>query len=305
MLDRNLPTGLLAALAASFIGSAWQLVSRHGVTTTLGPIDLALLRYGIPALLLMPLWFGRKRFAPKASLPVLAVLVAGGGLPFGLLVLAGAQWAPASHMGIFMAGSLPLFTAIGAWLHKRQRIEGIRLAGLACIAIGMALFAADSFRGGTSSTGWRGDLLFLAAAMLWAAHSLAFAHCGLTPWQGAAFVNGWSTLLLSMLVLPFAGVPKLLAAPWPDVALQATTQGVVAGLLGLVVYMVAVARLGAPRASLSAALVPVLTTLGAAAWMNELVTGAALAALSLVVPGIVLASGAARWSPKRGTHAAG
>lgn len=305
MLDRNLLTGLLAALAASFIGSAWQLVSRHGVTTTLGPIDLALLRYGIPALLLMPLWFGRKRIAPKASLPVLAVLVAGGGLPFGLLVLAGAQWAPASHMGIFMAGSLPLFTAIGAWLHKRQRIEGIRLAGLACIAIGMALFAADSFRGGTSSTGWRGDLLFLAAAMLWAAHSLAFAHCGLTPWQGAAFVNGWSTLLLSMLVLPFAGVPKLLAAPWPDVALQATTQGVVAGLLGLVVYMVAVARLGAPRASLSAALVPVLTTLGAAAWMNEPVTGAALAALSLVVPGIVLASGAARWSPKRGTHAAG
>ncbi|MFV0677994.1 DMT family transporter [Variovorax sp. tm] len=305
MLDRNLLTGLLAALAASFIGSAWQLVSRHGVTTTLGPIDLALLRYGIPALLLMPLWFGRERIAPKASLPVLAVLVAGGGLPFGLLVLAGAQWAPASHMGIFMAGSLPLFTAIGAWLHKRQRIEGIRLAGLACIAIGMALFAADSFRGGTSSTGWRGDLLFLAAAMLWAAHSLAFAHCGLTPWQGAAFVNGWSTLLLSMLVLPFAGVPKLLAAPWPDVALQATTQGVVAGLLGLVVYMVAVARLGAPRASLSAALVPVLTTLGAAAWMNEPVTGAALAALSLVVPGIVLASGAARWSPKRGTHAAG
>ena len=152
MLDRNLLTGLLAALAASFIGSAWQLVSRHGVTTTLGPIDLALLRYGIPALLLMPLWFGRKRIAPKASLPVLAVLVAGGGLPFGLLVLAGAQWAPASHMGIFMAGSLPLFTAIGAWLHKRQRIEGIRLAGLACIAIGMALFAADSFRGGTSST---------------------------------------------------------------------------------------------------------------------------------------------------------
>ncbi|MBB3642506.1 DMT family transporter [Variovorax atrisoli] len=305
MLDRNLLTGLLAALAASFIGSAWQLVSRHGVTTTLGPIDLALLRYGIPALLLMPLWFGRKRIAPKASLPVLAVLVVGGGLPFGLLVLAGAQWAPASHMGIFMAGSLPLFTAIGAWLHKRQRIEGIRLAGLACIAIGMALFAADSFRGGTSSTGWRGDLLFLAAAMLWAAHSLAFAHCGLTPWQGAAFVNGWSTLLLSMLVLPFAGVPKLLAAPWPDVALQATTQGVVAGLLGLVVYMVAVVRLGAPRASLSAALVPVLTTLGAAAWMNEPVTGAALAALSLVVPGIVLASGAARWSPKRGTHAAG
>ncbi|MET3382857.1 DMT family transporter [Variovorax paradoxus] len=299
MMDRNLSAGLLAALAAAFIGSAWQLVSRHGVTTTLGPMELALMRYGIPALLLWPLWFGSKRIAPKASPLVLALLVIGGGLPFGLLVLAGAQWAPASHMGIFMAGSLPLFTAIGAWLHKRQKVEGLRLVGLACIAIGMALFAAGSFRGG--SLDWRGDLLFLAAAMLWAVHSLAFAHCGLTPWQGAAFVNGWSALMLLPVML-IAGAPRLLSAPWPDVALQATTQGVGAGVLGLVVYMMAVARLGAPRASLSAALVPVLTTLGAAAWMNEPITGAVLLALALVVPGIVLASGAVRWRAKKATQ---
>ncbi|MGJ7614968.1 MULTISPECIES: DMT family transporter [unclassified Variovorax] len=295
-MDRTLSTGLLAALAAALVGSAWQLVSRHGVTTTLGPMELALMRYGIPALLLAPLWFGIRRIAPKAPRLARVLLVVGGGLPFGLLVLAGAQWAPASHMGIFMAGSLPLFTAVGAWLHKGQKVGGIRLLGLGCIALGMVLFAAGSFQG--SSPGWRGDLLFLAAAMLWAMHSLAFAHCGLTPWQGAAFVNGWSALLL-LPVLAFAGAPRLLTAPWADVALQATAQGVVAGLLGLVVYMVAVARLGASRASLSAAAVPVLTTLGAACWMNEPVTGAVLAALALVVPGIVLASDAVRVGAKR------
>ncbi|WP_198085350.1 DMT family transporter [Variovorax sp. E3] len=292
-MDRNLRIGLLAALAAAFIGSAWQLVSRHGVTTTLGPMELALLRYGIPALLLAPLWFGQRLVVPpEAPRIALVLLVVGGGLPFGLLVLAGARWAPASHMGLFMAGSLPLFTAIGAWIHKGQKVEGVRLAGLACIALGMALFAAGSFRSG--SLDWRGDLLFLAAAMLWAVHSLAFSHCGLTPWQGAAFVNGWSSLLL-LPVLAIAGAPRLLSAPWPDVALQALAQGLVAGVLGLVIYMLAVARLGAARASLSAAAVPVLTTLGAAAWMNEPVTGAVLLALALVVPGIVLASGAVRW----------
>lgn len=290
-MDRNLSAGLLAALAAAFVGSAWQLVSRHGVTTTLGPMELALMRYGIPALLLSPLWFGQRLIPPKAPRVALLLLVIGGGLPFGLLVLAGARWAPASHMGIFMAGSLPLFTALGAWLHKGQKIGGVRLFGLVCIAVGMVLFAAGSFRSG--SLDWRGDLLFLAAAMLWAVHSLAFAHCGLTPWQGAAFVNGWSSLLLLPL-LCFAGAPKLLSAPWLDVALQAIGQGVVAGLLGLVVYMVAVTRLGASRASLSAALVPVLTTLGAACWMNEPITGAVLLALALVVPGVVFASGALR-----------
>lgn len=295
-MQRNLCTGLLAAAAAALVGSAWQLVSRHGVTTTLGPMELASMRYGIPALLLAPLWFGKRRIAPGASRLARVLLVAGGGLPFGLLVLAGAQWAPASHMGIFMAGSLPLFTAIGAWLHRGQKVNGLRLAGLCCIALGMALFAASSFRGG--SLDWRGDLLFLAAAMLWAVHSLAFAHCALTPWQGAAFVNGWSALLL-LPVLAFTGAPRLLTAPWADVALQATAQGVVAGLLGLVVYMVAVARLGAARASLSAAAVPVLTTLGAACWMDEPVTGAVLLALALVVPGIVLASGVVRLNARR------
>jgi drug/metabolite transporter (DMT)-like permease len=295
-MHRNLSTGLLAAAAAALVGSAWQLVSRHGVTTTLGPMELALMRYGIPALLLAPLWFGKRRIAPGASRLARVLLVAGGGLPFGLLVLAGARWAPASHMGIFMAGSLPLFTAVGAWLHKGQKVNGLRLAGLCCIALGMALFAASSFRGG--SLDWRGDLLFLAAAMLWAVHSLAFAYCALTPWQGAAFVNGWSALLL-LPVLAFTGAPRLLTAPWADVALQATAQGVVAGLLGLVVYMVAVARLGAARASLSAAAVPVLTTLGAACWMNEPVTGAVLLALMLVVPGIVLASGVVRVNARR------
>jgi drug/metabolite transporter (DMT)-like permease len=68
--------------------------------------------------------------------------------------------------------------------------------------------------------------------------------------------------------------------------------------------MVAVARLGAARASLSAALVPVLTTLGAAWWMNEPVTGAVLLALALVVPGVVLASGAVRARVKVPTQAA-
>ncbi len=290
-MDRNLPIGFFAALAAALVGSAWQLISRHGVTTTLGPLDIALLRYGIPALLLCPFLFGQAPSSPKAPRMALVLLVLGGGLPFGLLVLAGAQWAPASHMGVFLAGSLPLFTAIGARIHKGEKVQGLRLIGLCCIALGMALFAVASFRPGSLS--WQGDLLFLAAAMLWAVYSLAFGHCGLTPWQGAAFVNGWSTLLLLPL-LWFTGMPRLLGAPWPDVALQAVGQGVVAGTLGLVIYAVAISHLGAARASLSAAAVPVLTTLGAAFFMGEPITVAVVLALALVVPGIVLASGAIR-----------
>ncbi|MFP5445375.1 MAG: EamA family transporter [Betaproteobacteria bacterium] len=73
---------------------------------------------------------------------------------------------------------------------------------------------------------------------------------------------------------------------------QALGQGLVAGILGLVVYTVAINRLGAARAALSAALVPPFTALGAALLLNETLAYGTLAALALVMPGVALASGA-------------
>lgn len=286
----HLAIGLLAALAAALIGSGWQIVSRHGVTTSLGPVELAVLRYGVPALVLMPLWCRRGGLPSGVPAGRLALLVLGGGLPFGLVVLAGAQWAPAAHMGIFMAGCMPLFVSVGSRLVCGERLGGVRALGLLLMALGMAVLGLGVWRGGLGA--WRGDLLFVLAAVLWAAYTLAFRGCGLSAWQGAALVNLGSAVLLLPVLLVW-GAPRLLSAPWADVALQALGQGVVAGLLGLVAYTVAIARLGAGRAALSAALVPVFTALGAAWLLGEAPEPGAWIALALVVPGVVLASGLA------------
>lgn len=293
-MNRNLAIGLLAALAAALIGSGWQIASRHGVTTTLGPLEIAVLRYGVPALVLLPLLLQTGLLPPGLQRRRLGLLVLGGGLPFGLLVLAGAQWAPAAHMGVFMAGSVPLFTALGARLAQGERISGLRLTGLLLIGGGMAIFGASSLAD-TAHT-WRGDVLFILAAMVWAVYTLAFRGSGLTPWQGAAVINAWSILLLLPVLLIF-GAPRLLTAPWTDVAWQALGQGVAAGLLGLVTYMIAIAKLGAARASLSAALVPLSTTLGAAWLLGEPLGAGTVVASVLVACGVALASGA--WGPRR------
>ncbi|MDW5441665.1 DMT family transporter [Polaromonas sp. SM01] len=288
-MNRNLVLGLLAALAAALIGSGWQIASRHGVTTSLGPLELAVLRYGVPALVLLPLLFKTGLLPHGLPRRRLAVLVLGGGLPFGLLALAGAQWAPASHMGVFMAGSVPLFTALGAWRLHGEPISGPRLAGLLLLVAGMAVFGAGSVDG--LALTWRGDLLFVLAAGVWALYTLAFRRSGLTPWQGAAVINTWSCLLLLPLLLVW-GAPRLLSAPWTEVAWQALGQGVAAGLLGLVTYMIAIARLGAASASLSSALVPLTTALGAAWLLDEPLGAGILVASALVACGVALASGA-------------
>ncbi|MEO8024150.1 DMT family transporter [Polaromonas sp.] len=288
-MNRNLALGLLAALAAALIGSGWQIASRHGVTTTLGPVELAALRYAVPALVLLPLLIQTGLFPQGLPRRRLGLLVLGGGLPFGLLVMAGMQWAPAAHMGVFGAGSVPLFTALGARLVQGEPISGLRLAGLLLVVAGLAVFGASSLADAAQT--WRGDLLFILAAMVWAMYTLTFRGSGLTPWQGAAVINAWSSLLLLPMLLAL-GAPRLLTAPWTDVAWQALGQGVAAGLLGLVTYMIAIAKLGAARASLSAALVPLSTALGAAWLLGEPLGAGTLVASGLVACGVALASGA-------------
>lgn len=114
----------------------------------------------------------------------LALLVLGGGLPFGLVVLAGVQWAPAAHMGIFMAGCMPLFVNLGGRLVLGERLGGARALGLLLMALGVGALGLGVWRGGLAS--WRGDVLFVLAALLWAMYTLAFRGCGLSAWQGAA-----------------------------------------------------------------------------------------------------------------------
>ncbi|MEO5671000.1 MAG: hypothetical protein ABIR26_09955, partial [Ramlibacter sp.] len=49
--------GWAAALLMVLIGAGWQLATRAGARAALAPVDLALLRYAIPALLLAPVWW--------------------------------------------------------------------------------------------------------------------------------------------------------------------------------------------------------------------------------------------------------
>lgn len=287
-MPSNLVIGCAAALLAAVLGAGWQLATRHGVTTTLGPYDMALLRYGIPALVLLPLWWRLGLRPARLTWAQLGWLVLGG-LPFGLCVLAGAQRAPVAHMGVLMAGMAPVMTALlVAWL-QRERITGERAAGLAVIVAGVALLGQSAFRDGSSIAG---DAFFIAAALAWAIYTVAFRRSGLGPWEAAAVVNGWSLLAL-LAWLPWgASSLRIASAPLADVALQAVWQGVLAGLVGQVAFLAAVTRLGSARAGLSGALVPVLSATGGVVFLGEALGWQAAAAVAAVFAGVVLASGA-------------
>ena len=109
---RSVAIGIAAAIGTSVISSAWQIASRHAVITTLDPMDLAVLRYCVPSLLLLPILLRIGLFPSGLAKLRLVVLIAGGGLPIVLIALTGARFAPVAHMGVLLASAMPVFTAV-------------------------------------------------------------------------------------------------------------------------------------------------------------------------------------------------
>ncbi len=212
-------------------------------------------------------------------------MVIGGGLPFGLLGMVGAQFAPAAHMGALLAGSMPVFVALLSALMLGERFPLMRRIGLGAVVAGVAAVVASSFAGGTGGKVFWGDLLFLAAGVLWAAYTVAYRKSGLTPWHAAALICFWSTLGVIPLWLVSGGT-GLVAAPMRDVALQILVQGLLAGLLGLAAYGVAIRCLGPSLAAASGAVVPAVTALGGVFLLGESMTPLSIFGVLLVVIGM-------------------
>jgi len=256
----------------------------------LEPSDLAILRYVIPAIVLAPVWLRVGLLPPGVPLRWLLGMIFGAGLPFGLVAMTGTKFAPSAHMGVFMAAASPLFAAGLAWMLWKDCPDRQRVWGMLFLAVGMAVLGGASFRGFDAGA-WRGDLLFLLAAALWAGFTLSFRRTGLSGWQGAAIVNAWSAILLIPWLL-WRGQTGLLAALVHEVLWQALMQGVIAGLLGLWIFSIAVSRLGGPQASAFGGLVPVFSAGGGWWWLAEPVTCVDLLAIASALIGVTLASGA-------------
>ena len=289
MTRRDTLIGSAAAIFAVTIWAAWIVGTRHAVTGTLPPEAVGLLRMAVPALLFMPVWL-RVGVAPRGIRGLIALCVLGAGAPFFVIVATGMKFAPAADIGPLLPGTMPLFAALLAVLVDRERIGPARLIGYALIVAGIVAIAGRGTFDFTSGA-WRGHGLVLIGAFLWAIYTIAFRRSRLGAFEAAALIGFWSTLLL----LPFGTLP--LVEAWRaghgwEIAAQAVIQGVFSGILGLVCYGLAVAKLGTSRAAAFAALSPVLAALIAIPVLGEVPDLAAVIGVVATSIGVALASGA-------------
>jgi len=280
--------GWLAALATVTIWAFWIVGTRHAVTNDLPPAAVGLLRFGVPAVMLAPISWRMGLFPKGLAIPK-ALGLFGSGAPFFLIVALGMQFAPAAEIGPLLPGTMPLFVAVIGWLVFGERLARTRVLGFVLVLIGVLCIGGSGLLLAGSGT-WRGHVLLLSGACLWGIYTHAYRRSGLSALQAAAFIGLWSFLIL----IPF-GTADLFRALENGlggaIVLQALLQGFLSGLVGIVLYGMAVDRLGASRAAAVSPLSIVLAALIAIPALGERPDAAALIGIGLATLGVVLASG--------------
>ncbi|SCW29691.1 EamA-like transporter family protein [Rhizobium mongolense subsp. loessense] len=285
----SLVAGYAGATITVLIWATWLLATRHSAATPLGSIDIGLIRYGIPALALSPVWL-KTGLLPKAvPLHLLALMVTGAGAVFFLVTTLAIHATPAGSSGILLGGSMPLATALIGIFIFGERPDITRKLGLAAIVCGVLILLVQSLS--DASLPWTSFVLLPAGAILWASYTHAFRRSGLTAIQASALVAIWSFLIIAALATSFG--TSLTRASAEDLGLQVLSQGILSGLVAMVAYGTAVKTLGGTQAAAFTAITPVLATLGGGVLLGEEIGLAEIAAAVITGIGVALSTGIA------------
>ena len=287
-------SGWLAAFGVLLIWSGWVVVARLGVTQTLTIYDMVALRFVVAVIAVSP--FIVSYWPRNLCWWKVALLGCGPGVPYLLFAFTGMKFAPASHAGILMNGSLPVFAALIGWLWLGDRPGKRTVTGLTIILCGCVMIGMDRSSGGIGPDAWIGHLFFLSAACILAAYMVATKFWQLTPLQAMVAIPTANLIWFGPVYLTI--LPSTIdRAPWSEILLQGIYQGLGPSILGVLFFTTAIRSIGPTPTAAVMAGVPGLAALLAIPVLGEWPSVLAWFGLAVVTAGILLT--AFRQSPVR------
>lgn len=284
--------GLLPTLAAAAVGvqvGAAMVATRYVIEET-SPATLALLRYAIGLLCLIPalLAAAPPRFAARDIVPI-AVL---GIIQFGLLIAVlnyGLQFVPAARAALIFA-TFPMLTMLLAAAFGLERMTSAKSLGVTLGIVGVGLTLGEkAFASSSGESEWIGALAVFAGAFMGALCSVLYRP----------YLRKYPTLPVSalamaasvvFLTLPaaaegvFSAFPRFSPRGWAAVAFIGVSSGV-----GYYVWLWALARATPTRVTVFLSLSPVTASVLGVLLLGENLSPLALAGLAAVVLGLWVA----------------
>jgi drug/metabolite transporter (DMT)-like permease len=291
MIERkaHLDTLAVSLLLGCCLFWGLQQVLIKATIAEIPPIFQASLRLiGATALLwLWCLWRQVPLFSRDGTL--LAGLLAGvlfGG-EFACIYL-GLQSTTASRLTVFLYTSPFWVAVLVPFWAKSEKLRGMQWVGLLCAFIAVVFALREGFAGGSTST-VRGDLLGLAAGMLWGLTTVVIRASSLSRISAEKLL--FYQLAVSAVAFPALSLGLGEAWVWHFSTFAMTSlllQTVIGAFASYLAWMWMLGHYPATKISVFVFFTPLFALLFGAAWLGESVTPGLLGALAMVAAGIVL-----------------
>jgi len=283
--------GILIGLLAAGIGALYTVFARWGINRGLQTFDLTALRFGVAGLVTAPVlamaWIrDQRQFTDRWKTWLGIALLAG--VPFGMLMFGGLQFAPVSHAAVFPFSAMSVMGMLLGAIFTGDRITWRRSIGILAVLGGLFLVAGLNVSSFTGTT-LMGDAMFILAGTLWAGFGIVLRKNRLDPLLATAVIAFSALVTYVPLYLVLTGARSLLASSphvlWTEVVIQ----GLIAGAGTLFTYARTVSLLGAGRAAIFPALTPGLAALLAWPVLGHMPTTAETTGCVVVMAGLILA----------------
>ncbi|MDP2574408.1 DMT family transporter [Vibrio penaeicida] len=275
------------------IWTGFALSIRAIGSSPLATADVALMRFLIPVILLLPFTYRYLHEIRRAKVrDVLLILL--GGVPFFFVASHGASLVPAAYVGTVLAGTPPFFVAVLGWMFYRYTAMAGRFNTKRVVALSMIMMGVVTMIVGqldiVSGAFLQGVAVLLSASTIWAIYTISLKQSGLSPIAVTILISWCSLVITVALILSGLVTSNFGSYTFQDALPFILVQGFCVGLLSTVGYSYAVRQLGSAQSSTIGSLSPGITALAAVPVFGEALTIAIIGGICLTVTGVVLSN---------------
>ena len=285
--------GYVVIMFVLMIWTGFALSIRAIGSSPLATADVALMRFLIPVILLLPFTYRYLHEIRRAKVrDVLLILL--GGVPFFFVASHGASLVPAAYVGTVLAGTPPFFVAVLGWIFYRHtalagRFNIKRIVALSMIMMGVVTMIVGQLDI-VSGAFLQGVVVLLSASTIWAVYTISLKQSGLSPIAVTILISWCSLVITVALMLNGLVTSNFGSYTFQDALPFILVQGFCVGLLSTVGYSYAVRQLGSAQSSTIGSLSPGITALAAVPVFGEALTIAIIGGICLTVAGVVLSN---------------
>jgi len=278
--------GICCGLGAALLWGIQPVVSRYGVLRSLNAYDLAAIRFFVSGLILAPVlfrlglrgitWFGA------------SMIAVGAGLGYVLFFNLGLTFSTASNGGVIAPGANVVISTVGLYFLAHVVPDRKRLAGIVLILLGLGVVGVERIER-LDAHALIGDLLFVGAGGAYALFAIFSQRHRISALHAAAIVSVFSLVVYAPFYLFYGDPGDIVRAPLREVVIQVIVQGIMVAILATWFYASAINIMGAGRAVIFVALMPVFSVAFAIPLLHEWPTRLEFVGLALVFVGIATA----------------